>query len=219
MSLCISAGMLRSTMHHASCRYVGNCGACLARHIPHLWKCMDMMLLPVHMTIPVGLLLVRGLPDTCTNGCCACWKGKSAPFMPPHRVSQRVSTPWPVVTSSSRMIRTASTARMGRLHIRVSNQTQKVCTSPIRMFPQQIPTHICEHFWGVRTFTVPNLQALLTESHRSRRDDHTCNAAVPCLCALSPAPLPHAHWGRQHAAFPVICLQDVLHPACIMACA
>ncbi len=45
-------------------------------------------------------------------------------------------------------------------------------------------------------------------------EGRTCDAAIPSFRALGPAPLPHAHRGRQHAAFPVIRLQDVLHTAC-----
>ena len=43
---------------------------------------------------------------------------------------------------------------------------------------------------------------------------HTCNAAIPRLCALGPAPLPHAHGRGQHPAFPVVRLQNVFHTAC-----
>ena len=42
----------------------------------------------------------------------------------------------------------------------------------------------------------------------------TCNAAIPRLCALGPAPLPHAHGRGQHPAFPVVRLQNVFHTAC-----
>ena len=155
----------------------------------------------------------------------------------PHSCSQWVSTPWPVVTSSSRMISTASIAAPRKTHRSAPHSPMSglgVATAhargerPVTFHtliddPQAFEDQrLCHTMSGVAQRGSKCLSSSYSALHaqgrqsRAQARSHAArtNAPIPGLRALGPAPLPHADGRRQHAPLAVVRLQQLVHAPC-----